>query len=172
MKISDVGIGLIKGYEGFSAKAYLCPAGKITIGYGHTGDELRMTDVVTRDRAEEILKMDLKWVEDAINKNVEVPLKQNQFDALCSFVYNVGAGAFAKSTMLQLINRGQYDEVPTQLLRWTRAGGKVMAGLVRRRQAEADLWMFSLENSHPTPQIVDAPDGGKNPSFLQRIFKR
>jgi len=158
MKISDNGISVIKEFEGFAGKAYKCPAGKITIGWGHTAPELTMSDTVTKARAEEILKSDLKWAEDAVNKGVKVPLTQNQFDALVCLVFNIGAGAFAKSTLLKVLNKGDYDAVPTQIARWNKVNGKPSAGLTRRRAAEADLWLKSSDVLPLMAQAVDSPD--------------
>jgi lysozyme len=157
MKTSEAGITLIKNFEGFSAKAYKCPAGKITIGYGHTAPELTMKDTITRARAEEILKSDVKWAEAAVNK-VTVPLTQNQFDALVALVFNIGAAAFAKSTLLKLLNKGQYDSVPAQLARWNKIGKESSPGLTRRRQAEADMWLQSSNVLPIMAQEVTPPD--------------
>ena len=93
---------------------------------------------ITEGGAEALLRHDLEWVESTINKNVKVPLNQNQYDALASFIYNVGAGAFRKSTLLRLLNQGDYTGAAGQFQRWNKAGGKVLRGLTRRRQAEAE----------------------------------
>jgi hypothetical protein len=87
-----------------------------------------------------ILASDLVKFEDGVDNLVKVPLKQNQFDALVSFAFNVGLGALGKSTLLKKLNAGQYDAVPAELMKWTKAGGKELPGLVRRRRAEAALW--------------------------------
>jgi len=157
MKISDAGVSAVKGFEGFRAKAYLCPAGVWTIGFGTTNG-VKEGDSVTRARAEELLKSDLKWAEAVINKKVTVKLKQNQFDALCSFVYNIGETAFSKSTMLKLLNKGQYDAVPAQIARWNRVGKEVNRGLTIRRAAEADMWLQSTDDKDDMPQAVTSPD--------------
>jgi lysozyme len=161
MKISDTGITLIKNFEGFKGKAYLCPAGKITIGYGHTGPELTLKDEITRERAEQILKKDLQWAEGVVSRHVKVPLGQHQFDVLVSLVFNIGEGNFASSSLLKMLNKGKYDEVPAQLARWNKiTQGKkkvVSAGLVRRRQAEADLWIRTSDAPFPMPQEVATP---------------
>jgi lysozyme len=166
MRISDAGIGLIKEFEGFSPVPYLCPAGKLTIGYGHTGNDFSRLDSVTIKRAEEILRGDLKWAEAAVNKWVEQPLNQWQFDALCSLIYNIGVDAFRKSTLLRVLNAGRHDEVPAQFLRWVYAGGKVMPGLVRRRQQEAEMWLSDFSGQrHPMPRQVDKPASEKKSIF-------
>lgn len=143
--ISDVGLQLIKAFEGKHNKGYLCPANVWTIGYGHTGptfDKPTPQGMTISDfDAETLLKKDMAKFEDVVTKHVKVPLSQNQFDALVSFTFNVGAGAFASSTLLKLLNQGKYDEVPAQFLRWNKGGGKVLAGLVRRRKSEAHLFV-------------------------------
>lgn len=140
MKTSQRGIDLIKQFEGFSAEPYLCPGDVWTQGYGTTLGVDRNGSPITREKAEQWLRRDLRVFENDINSMVKVPLTQNQFDALVCFVYNVGPGAFTKSTLLKLLNRGEYDKVPYELARWNKAGGKTLAGLTRRRVAEAALW--------------------------------
>jgi lysozyme len=144
MKTGTRGKELIKSFEGFRAIAYICPAGVPTIGYGTTrinGSRVKEGMKITSDEAEVFLEQDLKVFEDAINHNVLVEINQNQFDALVSFVYNVGIANFKKSTLLKKLNKGDYEEASNQLLRWTRAGGKVLNGLVRRREAEKELFL-------------------------------
>ena len=184
--ISEEGLALIKRFEGFAAKPYLCPAGKWTVGYGHVlapqsvipaperGSRVTNTGLtnnprsprktgMTEEEAEILLLQDLAPVESAINRLVTVPLSQNQFDALCSLVYNIGVGAFARSTLLRLLSSRahadrhgtdtepshareldtglrRYDEVSDQFLRWIYAGGKPLPGLKNRRRAEKDLF--------------------------------
>ena len=140
MKISQKGIDLIKKFEGFSSRAYLCPAGVLTIGYGHTGKGIKRTDIITEEDAQDLLRGDLSWVEEVINEKAKTALTQNQFDALCSLAYNIGASAFSNSALLRLINAGNLAAVPAQFLRWDKARGKVLAGLTRRREAEKKLW--------------------------------
>jgi len=95
---------------------------------------------LTQQQANDLLAQDLVPTEQAVNGGVKVALNQNQFDALTSFTFNVGIGAFRGSTLLKVLNQGQYDQVPTQLLRWTRSGGQLVQGLVNRRQNEIKLW--------------------------------
>lgn len=97
-------------------------------------------DGITRERALELLRTDAGTAERAVRTQVTVDLTQSQFDALVSFTFNVGVGAFRRSTLLAELNQGNYDEVPTQLRQWTRAGGRVVRGLERRREAEVELW--------------------------------
>lgn len=140
MKISEVGLDLIKSHEGFRSDAYLCPAGVWTIGYGHTGD-VEEGQSVTEEEAEELLLQDVAFAEDAVNSLVEVELSQQMFDALVCFIYNVGVGAFEQSTLLRFLNQGQMEEAAEQFLRWNKAGGKELTGLTRRREAERDLFL-------------------------------
>ncbi len=161
MKLSAEGIALIKKFEGFSATAYLCPAGKWTIGYGHllpsplgggqgwghprsdsaNNAPLPTSPLMGEEDAEKLLKDDLAPVEAAINRLVTVPLTQNQFDALCSLTYNIGVGAFAGSTLLKLLNLANQRHATTnQFHRWIYGGGKVLSGLVARRRCESELF--------------------------------
>ena len=139
MKTSLEGINLIKHFEGCELEAYKCPAGVWTIGYGHIKG-VQQGDVITEQQADDMLVEELEEYENYIHKYVAVPLDQNQFDALVSWVFNLGAGNLAASTLLKVLNAGSYDEVPAQIMRWNKAGGKVLEGLTRRRQAEADLF--------------------------------
>jgi len=139
MKTGSKGIKLIKEFEGFKAQAYLCPANVWTIGYGTTSG-VKKGQMVTEEQAIKLLQDDLAKFEKAVKNLVRVPLNQDQFDALVAFVYNIGVGAFSRSTLLSLLNQGNYEAVPEQLLRWNKAGGRVLNGLTRRRQAEGKLF--------------------------------
>lgn len=144
MSPSDKALDLIRQFEGLRLAAYKCPAGVPTIGYGTTrGVKMGMT--VTKDEAEKLLQADVTPFSDRINKLVKVKLNQNQFDALVSFVYNVGSGAFADSTMLKLINQNLLDDAANQFIRWNRANGEVLPGLTRRRMAERDLFLRAVK---------------------------
>lgn len=139
MKTGSKGIKLVKEFEGFKAQAYLCPANVWTIGYGTTSG-VKKGQMVTEEQAIKLLQDDLAKFEKAVKNLVRVPLNQDQFDALVAFVYNIGVGAFSRSTLLSLLNQGNYEAVPEQLLRWNKAGGRVLNGLTRRRQAEGKLF--------------------------------
>ena len=140
MKTGSKGIDLIKHFEGCELEAYKCPAGVWTIGYGHIkGVSEGMT--ITQDEAEQMLKDEMAEYEGYVNKLVTVELNQNQFDAMVSWVYNLGGGNLGASTLLKVLNAGDYAGVPAQMMRWNKAGGKVLEGLTRRRQAEADLFV-------------------------------
>lgn len=164
MKTSDHGVAFIKRWEGVKLKAYLCPANVWTIGVGHTaamGDPKPVSGMkITEAEADAILRRDLGSIESDVEKAVTVRLNQRQFDTLVSFVFNVGIGAFRKSTLLKKLNASRYDEVPSELMKWTRAGGRVVQGLVNRRKAEADLWRGAPSDQKPDvdmPQRVDQP---------------
>tara|TARA_Y100000052_G_scaffold19495_1_gene19230 strand:- start:363 stop:794 length:432 start_codon:yes stop_codon:yes gene_type:complete len=134
------GLALIKKFEGCELKAYQCSAGVWTIGYGHTKDVVEGMEI-TQEQAEQMLVDELHEYESYINKYVTVALSQNQFDALVSWVYNLGPANLSASTMLKVLNSGEYEDVPAQMKRWNKAGGKVLEGLIRRREAEACLFV-------------------------------
>jgi len=139
MKIGNKGLEMIKHFEGLELNAYKCAAGVWTIGYGHTkGVQEGM--VISEETANEMLVEELNEYENYINTLVTVELNQNQFDAMVSWVYNLGGGNLKASTLLKVLNSGNYSGVPEQIMRWNKAGGKVLEGLTRRRQAEADLF--------------------------------
>lgn len=138
MKISNNCVSLVKQFEGFEAKAYKCPAGVWTIGYGHTLN-VRPNDVVTEPKASTLLEEELQDYAAKVAKIVP-NASQNQFDALVSFAYNVGTGALSGSTLLKKHNAGEYLEAQEQFLKWDKAAGKVLAGLVKRRNHEAALY--------------------------------
>ena len=142
MIISQKGLDLIKKFEGFSDKEYICPAGKATIGYGHVilpSDNF--SSFITRKEAEELLKKDLEPRQKSLNSFLKVNISQNQFDALMSLIYNIGVGNFQKSTLLKFVNDRLFDKVPDQFRRWSYVNGKVSKGLANRREEEIKLWL-------------------------------
>ena len=139
VEISAKGLDLIKKFEGLELESYLCPADVWTIGYGSTkGVKEGMS--ITEEEAEALLKKEAQEYCDYVKEYVSVTLTQNQFDALVSWTYNLGPRNLKNSTLLEVLNKEEYDKVPEQILRWTKAAGKELNGLVRRRQAEADLF--------------------------------
>lgn len=149
MKTSEKGLDLIKQFEGFKDYVYICPAGKPTIGYGHVIDSklVALTKVaprMTREKAEQLLKNDVKEAEDAINSSVRVTLKQSQFDALVSLIYNWGMYNFKASNGLRKLNSGDYIGAAVEFFSKdkgvTKVNGQFSNGLYRRRQAELELW--------------------------------
>lgn len=138
--ISQAGIDLIKRFEGLKLTAYRCPAGVPTIGYGHTRTA-RMGQAITEATAEALLREDLAEYEQCVTRLVHAPLDQHQFDALVSFAFNIGCPRLSASTLLTKLNRLDYAGAADELLRWNRGGGKVLRGLVRRREAERALFL-------------------------------
>jgi lysozyme len=145
-KISNLGLELIKKYEGFKAKAYLCPANVITIGYGSTyyenGTKVKLTDpLITKERATELLEALLVSYERSVDSYCVDTINQNQFDALCSFAYNCGVGNLKSSTLLKKVNKNPNDPtIKDEFLKWNKGGGKVLTGLTKRRIEEAQLY--------------------------------
>lgn len=144
--INEKALALLRQHEGLRLNAYLCPGGVLTIGYGHT-EGVRPGMKITAAQAEDLLRHDVTGTEKHVTRLVRVALNENQFGALVCFVFNIGAGAFARSTLLNLLNRGWYAQVPAQLLRWCRAGGQESEGLRRRRHDEAALWSTPVEET-------------------------
>lgn len=145
MKVKN--INLIKEGEGLRLKAYLpTPNDVWTIGYGHTKG-VRPGMVITEQQAEQFLRQDIAWVEEALNRYVTVPLNQNQFDALASWVFNVGAGALKSSTLLKKLNAGDYQGAANELSRWNKQKGRVLTGLTNRRAKERELFLTPVQNS-------------------------
>ncbi len=154
MQTSNNGKLKITEWEGFKSKVYKDAAGLPTIGVGHLltrseltsgkiiikGETVRYAAGLTKDQVEDLLGQDLQGKEEAVNDGVKVKLNQNQFDALVSFCFNVGSAAFKDSTLLRLLNQGDYGSVPAQLRRWVHCGGEVVDGLVNRRKHEIELW--------------------------------
>lgn len=145
MEISQQGLELIKQFEGLRLTAYQDSKGVWTIGYGHTKTARRgmSIDQTTADR---LLRNDANIHASPINKYVKVPLKQHQFDALASFIFNVGEGAFKKSTLLKVLNQGDYEGAAREFLRWNKiyVKGKpvILNGLAKRRQRESQFFLL------------------------------
>ena len=139
MNLGYKGTKLLKYFEGCKLTAYQDSVGVWTIGYGHTkGVYDGMT--ITQEEAEQMLLTELEEYEGYVEKYVTVPLTQNQFDALVVWVYNLGPTNFRNSTLLKELNAGNYNAAGQEITRWNKAGGKVLAGLVKRREAEAQLF--------------------------------
>ncbi len=142
MNISASGIDFIKSFEGFSATPYKDGAGFPTVGYGHKmlkGETF--PDGVDTDSALSLLETDLQPVVSIISSLVKTPLTQNEFDALCSLAYNIGCGAFRNSTLLKCLNENDFDKASAEFTKWDHAGGEVVDGLLRRREAEQELFL-------------------------------
>lgn len=137
---SRAGLGLVKTFEGCKLTAYLCPAGVPTIGYGRTTG-VKLGQKITQAQADAWVVEEYDEFEARVRRIVQVPLTANQLGALTSFAYNLGSGALASSTLLRLLNEGDYAGAAAQFGRWNKAGGKVLAGLTKRRAAEAALFL-------------------------------
>lgn len=155
--VNSAGQALIKEFEGCELVAYLCPANIWTIGWGHTSaagaPSVHAGLRITQALADEIFVRDLEPYARCVEQHVKVKLTDNQFAALVSFTYNVGQGAFRSSTLLKKLNAGDYDAVPAELKKWNKGGGKVLPGLVRRRAAEAALWLSDAPSKAPAVQV-------------------
>ena len=154
MHVEQRGKSLFKDWEGLRTEVYPDSGGEPTIGIGHrltraertsgkillAGQAIKYANGLTQPQCWVLLHQDLEPVERLVNTSVLRPLTQNQFDALCSFAFNVGNGAFAGSTLLKLLNRGDYGAVPAQMARWNHDNGQVVEGLTNRRAKEIALW--------------------------------
>lgn len=195
MKISTAGLRLVQQFEGCLAKVkgrpgyfepYICPAGVLTIGWGHTNSHGRRFDrssIWSQEECDRALYEDMSGFERDVERLVKVNLNQNQFDALVSFAYNVGSGALGKSTLLRKLNAGDYDGAADEFGKWVKGGGKVLPGLVKRRAAEAKLFRLPaavkpapvppvtkpIAPADPMPQQVDPPAADK-PSIFERAW--
>ena len=150
MKTGAVGVEIIKKFEGFFSRPYLCPANVTTIGFGSTrwfdGDRIVMDSrTINEEDATRLLQMELHHIEAAIPRLIKVPLTQNQFDALASFTFNLGSGRLQSSTLRSKINRLNYQGAADEFPKWRKAGGRVLRGLVIRRERERRLFLTKGE---------------------------
>ena len=175
MKVNDAGLTLIKDFEGFRSNWYLDPVGVWTIGYGHTdsaGSPKYSTSKglkLTEAEATAILARDLARYEADVTRLVKVPLNENQFGALVSFTYNLGAGNLASSTLLRKLNAGDYTGAAGEFPKWVKAGGKTLNGLVRRRAAEQALFKRPV-GSRPQPRPTTTNPFAALLAFIMSIF--
>ena len=137
--INQAGLDLIKSFEGLKLAAYKCPAGIWTIGYGSTGPHVSPGMVITRRSAEEMLRQDLRRFEESVDRTCP-NATDNQFAAMVSLAFNIGVANFEKSTVARMAAAGNHTRAKLAFLLWVKAAGKTLAGLVRRRQAEAKLY--------------------------------
>jgi len=180
LHLSSAGANLIKHFEGClqahhgKYKAYKCPAGVPTIGWGHTnhhGRKFDLTSVWTMDECDETFMEDMEYFEVAVRRLVTRPINGCQYDALVSFCYNCGEGNLKKSTLLRYVNAGKFDAAAKEFIKWNKANGKVLAGLTRRRKSESLLFQGITDDNYdgdpdmpltylsdPMPQVVDTPD--------------
>lgn len=141
MQTSEKGLDLIRKYEGLRLVAYVCPGGKLTIGYGHTGPDVTTGKKIDEEEADALLLKDVQHFENAINGMVSVPISQGMFDALISFSFNLGAGSLKSSTLLKKLNADDRKGAADEFLKWNKAKGKVLAGLAARRESERELFL-------------------------------
>ena len=169
-QISQHGLDKLKQWEGLKTKAYQDSNGEWTIGYGHTAKAGGLKPVkgmvITKEDAESLLLKDLTQFEAAVENNVKVKLNDNQFAALVSFAFNVGTGAFKSSTLLKKLNKGDYDAVPAELMKWVHTGKTKNQGLVNRRRAEGYLWM---EGAFVTSKDIVPEQKKENPVFNMKM---
>jgi GH24 family phage-related lysozyme (muramidase) len=154
MNLGSAGKNLIKRYEGCRLQAYKCPAGVWTIGYGHTGN-VKQGQTITQAQADALFDKDVQGFVDGVKRCIKVSVNQNQFDALVSFAYNCGVGALQNSDLLKYINKGDFAKAAKEFDRWNKGGGKVLAGLVRRRVAEKELFLKSTPTTTQVKKVVD-----------------
>lgn len=148
MKLNDNGKKLIKSFEGCKLTAYKCSANKETVGYGNTfyedGTPVKLGDVITQERAESLFELIAKSFSDKVKPLITTTLTENQYSSVVSFAYNCGIGNLKSSTLLKKVNANPSDPtIKDEFLKWNKAGGKPLAGLTRRRQAESDLYFKS-----------------------------
>ena len=136
-RISDAGLAMLKEFEGCRLTAYQDAVAVWTIGYGHTGADVTPGLLITQARAEALLRQDLARFEVGVEQRLKEAVQPAEFDALVSFAYNVGLGAFGESTLLKCVNRGDHAAAVAEFRKWVKAGDQVLPGLVRRREAEA-----------------------------------
>lgn len=142
MITSPAGIALIQEFEGCWLRAYRCPAGILTIGYGHTGPDVKAGQVISHSEADDLLRDDLRKFESGVSSYIgDTPTTQNQFDAMVCLAFNIGLGAFKKSSVLREHCKPDHAKAADAFLLWNKGGGRVLPGLVRRRNAERVLYM-------------------------------
>lgn len=146
--ITQEGLDFIKKYEGFSSKPYLCPAGYWTVGYGHLVKNVdNFKNGISEEEAEQILSSDVYSAEKSVARLIKVPLSDNQFNALVSFVFNLGGGALQASTLRRKLNKQEYEGAANEFPKWCHAGGKKLRGLVIRRLSEKNLFLSDVNLS-------------------------
>lgn len=148
--INQAGLAILKAAETLALTAYLCPAHKLTIGWGHTGADVYLGMTITRPQAEDLLEKDVASAEWGVTKLVHLPITDNQFSALVDFVFNLGAGKLAGSTLLKMLNHGDFIGAAAEFLKWDKAhvDGKVVTleGLAKRRAAERALFLKEMQH--------------------------
>jgi len=152
MNVNQATVDMVKEFEGFRAETYLCPAKILTIGYGTTatadvGIKPSLGMKITKDQAEKYLRAALEKFAASIEPHITAPINENEFGAFVSLAYNIGPGAFKKSTALSAFNAGDKEKAANAILLWDKAGGRVLSGLVRRREAERKLFLTPVSKT-------------------------
>lgn len=181
-KYSSAGLELTKQFEGLELKAYQDSVGVWTIGHGHTGTDVVPGLVITQEHALVLLAADVSWAVTCVNKSVKSAIHQNHFDALVDFVFNLGCANFGQSTLLKMVNAGDFTRAAKEFSRWNKAKGKVLAGLTRRRTAEAELFQQPMVMAAPpvvkrlragaAPRRSAAPASGKKAAAKKAAPKK
>jgi lysozyme len=140
MNYGSAGLALTKQFEGLRLSSYQDSGGVWTIGYGHTGPDVRSGTIISQNEADRLLAVDAASAVGCVNRLLKVPVTQNQFDALVDFTFNLGCHRLLGSTLLKLVNEQRFDEAVLEFPKWVYGGGKVLPGLVARRKAEAELF--------------------------------
>jgi len=148
---SDPGLALTKQFEGLQLTAYQDQTGKWTIGYGHTGPDVVSGMTITEEQAEALLQSDVAGAVTHVNNAVTAEINQNHFDALVDFAFNLGCATLTNSTLLRVLNQGDFASAAAQFLVWDHAGGVVVPGLLRRRTAEMNLFQTVCDAATPAP---------------------
>jgi GH24 family phage-related lysozyme (muramidase) len=169
MELSQKGLDLIKQFEGLKLKAYkaLKTEKYWTIGYGHYGEDVKEGQTISKTQAENLLRQDVKRFEHGVHDAIRVDdLNQNQYDALVSFAYNVGVSAFKKSTLVEKINKKDFDGASKEFARWNKSGGKVIQGLINRRAKEKELFLTPVKAEKPVVK-----EAVKKPTYRTHTIK-
>jgi lysozyme len=140
-RINAKGLELIKSFESCRLEAYRDIVGVLTIGWGHTGADVTEHQKIDQAKADDLLREDLARFEAGVERALKFPVNDNQFSAIVSFAFNLGLGNLSKSTLLRCVNSGHFPDAGEEFLKWDKAGGRVVAGLTRRRKAERDLFL-------------------------------
>lgn len=143
MRISEAGVELVKRWESFAPEIYICPSGEPTIGYGHVVKRGETFSSITEGEATVLLMQDMEWVEETLAETVKVDLSQGQWDALASFVFNIGETQWRRSTLLKKLNKQLFEEAANEFDKWNKADGVVLQGLVNRRKKEKEMFLSS-----------------------------
>ena len=167
-EMDAVGLRITEACEACRLTAYQDSVGVWTIGYGHTGRDVHPGQVITLEQAEELLRQDMLIAELAVNHDVHVPLTQNQFDALCDLVFNIGGSEFSTSHLLLYLNEGFYTKAADEFPKWNHAGGKVLPGLTKRREAERQL--FLRPDSEPISLSATGSEDFALSTLIERVM--